>query len=152
MSHSSLSLFTGTTNTASTAANTTEEAEEAPIGETYDNNQEEEGAGADHSSSPRTTSTADSDDDDDDDDNNNNNNNKAEGELQEESESIANIVKKMTITETVFSSLKLPVFVYEYKDEKGFTFVTADALMLSGSCVKDVEVLIDSTGRFITVT
>jgi hypothetical protein len=58
---------------------------------------------------------------------------------------------KMTLTEAV-STLKLPVLIYEYSDEEGYSFVTADVLMLSGACKKDVHVAIDPTGTSVTVT
>lgn len=56
----------------------------------------------------------------------------------------------MTLTEAV-ASLKLPVLVYEYKSSTGYTFVTADVLLLSGACIKDVHVEIDPTGLWITI-
>jgi len=49
------------------------------------------------------------------------------------------------------STLKLPVLCYEYKDSGGFTYVTADALMLSGACVQDVTVEVDSSGDQCTI-
>jgi hypothetical protein len=63
----------------------------------------------------------------------------------------AEIFSKMTLTEAV-ATLKLPVLIYEYSDEEGYSYVTADVLMLSGACKKDVHVVIDPTGTSVTVT
>jgi hypothetical protein len=68
-----------------------------------------------------------------------------------EAEDLASSVSKMTLTEAV-STMKIPVLMYEYSDEDGFSYVTADVLMLSDACTKDVSVKIDSTGSYITVT
>jgi hypothetical protein len=57
---------------------------------------------------------------------------------------------KMSITEAS-TTLCIPVLLYEYMDEYGHKYVTADVLMLSGCCKKDVEVKLSDDGRWVTV-
>lgn len=56
----------------------------------------------------------------------------------------------MLITEAI-ATFKLPVLVYQYQDEQGYTFVTADILLLSGTCKKDLKITLDPKGVVVTL-
>jgi len=78
-----------------------------------------------------------------------------EGEEEEEdddnSKPLADLFKsKMSITEAV-TTFKLPVLVYEYMDEDGYSYVTADVLLLSGACKEDIKVTMDSVGTTVNI-
>lgn len=49
------------------------------------------------------------------------------------------------------TTLHLPVLVYEYKDKDGYSYVTADVLMLSGSTVKETVVELGEDAQTVTV-
>jgi len=56
----------------------------------------------------------------------------------------------MSITEAV-TTFKRPVLVYKYMDEDGYSYITADVLLLSGTSKVDIKMMMDSAGTTVDI-